>query len=160
MNKVAMNQTVAVIGSFKQYYNQVLSTIEAFRAEGIIVTSPTGADVMKPRIPFVRFTSDDPEFSDEMVQTITLKRIMSSAAVYVVNPYGYVGKTTSYEIGRIIQSRKPIYFLNEPDDLPIKIPSSHIIEPKKLAELILSNSLCWPYESAIGEIFAAERSLI
>ncbi len=160
MDKNIVNHTVAVIGSFKQYYDDVLSAVKTFRSMNIDVTSPQGSSILEPGIPFVRFTSDDPDFSDEMVQTITLKRIMNSDVVYVVNPDGYVGKTTSYEIGRIIQSQKPIYFLNDPDDLPIKVPNSHIVEPNVMVDLILNGLLSWPYEFATGEIYSEERALI
>jgi len=160
MDKNLINHTVAVIGSFKQHYAKVLSAIETFRNMSIIVTSPEGSSILTPGIPFVRFASDNPNFSDEMIQTTTLKKILSAEVVYVVNPNGYVGKTTSYEIGRIIQSKKPIYFLDNPEDLPIKVPKSHIVNPDVMVDLILSGILSWPYEFADGEIYDAERTLI
>ena len=56
------------------------------------MTSPIGSAIIKPGTPFVRFTSDDQGVSDEMVQTITLKRILKASSVYVVDPEGYVGR--------------------------------------------------------------------
>ncbi len=155
-----MKKSVAIIGSFKQFYDQVLIALDSFREMGISVTSPAGNAIIKPGIPFVRFTRDDPTFSDEMVQTVTLKRILAASAVYVVNPNGYVGRTTCYEIGRILQSRKPIYFSEMPDDLPIKIPECHVVKAKELAKLILSGSICWPYELTSCELFSEERKLV
>jgi len=155
-----MKNSVAIIGSFKQFYDQVLTALSVFHGMGIPVTSPAGSAIIKPGIPFVRFTSDDPDFSDEMVQTITLKRILKASAIYVVNPDGYVGRTTCYEIGRILQSRKPIYFSETPGDLPIKIPESHILDPKELAKLILKDRICWPYENITCEMFFEERKLV
>jgi len=54
----------------------------------------------------------------------------------VVAPNGYVGKTTTYEIGRIIQAQRPLYFSESPDDLPIKIPTKHICSASHLATLL------------------------
>ena len=155
-----MNNSVAIIGSFKQFYDQVLKALSDFKSMGVSVTSPTGSAIIRPGIPFVRFTSDDSVISDEMVQTNTLKRILKASSVYVVNPEGYVGRTTCYEIGRILQSRKPIYFSEKPSDLPIKIPESHILNPEKLAKLILKGQICWPYENNTCKLFYEERKLV
>lgn len=65
---------IAIIGSFKQYYREIKAALEFFVSNNISVTSSAGAEIIKPDIPFVLFTSDNPNFSDEMVQTITLKR--------------------------------------------------------------------------------------
>jgi hypothetical protein len=155
-----MKKSVAIIGSFRKFYDQVLAVSDIFNEMDIPVTSPAGSDIIEPDIPFVRFTSDDTNFSDTMVQTITLKRILKASAIYVVNPDGYVGRTTCYEIGRIIQSRKPIYFSEMPTDLPINIPKSHIVHPKELAKLILKGRICWPYENITCETSFEECKLV
>ncbi len=103
---------------------------------GVQVTSPKGAAIIEKGIPFVRFASDTREWDDSMVQTVALHRILRAHFVYVVAPRGYVGRTTCYEIGRIIQARKPLYFSETPDDLPMKIPSDNICTPSQIAELI------------------------
>lgn len=155
-----MNNSVAIIGSFKQFYTQVLEVIAIFKKMSIEVTSPLGSAIIKPGIPFVRFTSDNPSQSDEMIQTITLKRIFSASATYVVCPDGYVGRTTCYEIGRIIQGFKPIYFQEIPKDIPIKIPSSHIISPEVLSQKIINNEICWPLKNIACTISREEQKLV
>lgn len=155
-----MINSVAIIGSFKQFYEQVLEALNDFKRNGVSVTSPIGSAIIEQGIPFVRFTSDDPNFSDEMVQTVTLKRILSATAVYVVNPNGYVGKTTCYEIGRILQSRKPLYFSSTPKDLPIEIPPCHVIDPNDLSKLIFNNKVTWPFDSSSCDVFLEERNLL
>jgi hypothetical protein len=57
---------------------------------------------------------------------------------YVVAPEGYVGKTTCYEIGRVLQAGKPLYFSNAPQDLPILVPSRFVIEADVLVQRILT----------------------
>lgn len=126
--------SVAVIGSYKQHYEDVRRALRTFAAGGWTINHPAGTDVLVPDIPFVRFESDNPAWSDPMVQTIALHRILRSDLTYVVAPSGYVGKTTSYEIGRIVQARQPLYFSAQPDDLPIDVPHSHVMDPATLIE--------------------------
>src|SRR4051794_5310793 len=116
-----MPTSIAIIGSFRQHYKEVLDAWEVFTRAGIEVTSPKGTSILEGGIPFVRFESDEGRLSDEEVQLIALHRILRASVVYTVAPNGYVGRTTCYEIGRIIQARKPIYFSERPVDLPISI---------------------------------------
>ncbi len=129
---------IAIIGSFKQHFTEVQVAIKVFRTHNIINTTPVGSSVIEPGIDFVRFGDDLTEESDEMVQSITLKRIFNAGVVYVVAPSGYVGKTTCYEIGRVLQKKMPIYFSSHPRDLPIRIPKSHILSPEQLSQIIVS----------------------
>jgi hypothetical protein len=123
---------IAVIGSFKQHYAAVRTAIEAFRAAGWTVTSPAGADVMQEGIDFVRFTSDDPEMSDAAVQSLTLLNIFAADLVYVVAPDGYVGRTTCYEIGRLVQAGRPVFVSHHPVDLPVAIPERFVVSAADL----------------------------
>lgn len=154
------NHTVAIIGSFKQHYDEILRAIKILKSVNIKVTTPLGSEVLRPNIPFVRFSSDNPDFFDEMVQTETLKKIFLAKAVYVIAPKGYVGRTTCYEIGRIIQKRKPIYFSEHPIDLPIKVPKSHIVSIKDFAKKIFDNHLTWPFDASHSDLSLAERKLL
>lgn len=140
-----MAPQIAIIGSFKQYFEEILKIVDLFNKNNIIVTTPLGTRIIKPEVDFVRFQEDLTEESDEMVQTITLKRIFNAGVVYAVLPNGYVGRTTCYEIGRALQRKMPIYFSAHPKDLPIKIPNSHVLNPAQLVEIILSNKATWPF---------------
>lgn len=127
---------VAVIGSFRKHYDDVLACMRCFADAGWTVTSPVGSEVLEPGIDFVRFASDDPGLSDEEVQTVTLERIFSADAVYVVAPDGYVGRTTCYEIGRLIQAGRPLYFSQHPVDLPIRVAERFVATPKLFVETV------------------------
>ena len=105
---------IAIIGSFKQHFHEVQAAIKVFRDNDIVTTTPIGSIIIAPGIDFVRFEDDLVEKSDEMVQSITLKRIFDAGVVYVIAPSGYVGRTTCYEIGRILQKKMPIYFSSHP----------------------------------------------
>ena len=128
--------SVALIGSFRQHYEVVLESLSAFTSVGLVVTSPKGTGIVKHGIPFVRFESDSTEWTDEMVQVAALHRILRADFVFTVVPNGYVGRTTCYEVGRVIQARKPLYFSTRPDDLPLCIPDSHICSASSIADQI------------------------
>jgi hypothetical protein len=117
-----------VIGSFKtqENYRAVLSSIQAFRNEGWTVTSPAGSPVIKAGVDFVRFTTDIESASDAEVQSRTLERIMGADLTFVTAPNGYVGRTTCYEIGRLVQARRPLFFSELPKDLPIQVDATFV----------------------------------
>lgn len=133
--------TIAIIGSFKQHYDHVLKVLKQVKELGIEVTSPTGHQIIEEGIPFVRFTSDNADWEDDMVQTVALHRILRADMVYVVAPDGYVGRTTCYEIGRIVQSSRPLYFSEAPQDLPLAVPASHVIAPEALVDKLSRQDL-------------------
>ena len=154
---------LAIIGSFRRpNYPKVRSTIEAFRLAGLHVTSPAGTAITTGE-EFVRFESDPEDRSDVQIQTETLQRIFSADAVYVITgPNGYVGKTTCYEIGRVIQRQQPVFFDDFPDDLPVYIPPAYVVSP---ADFVLRYSEwnerpTWLFESGQGDVFDGERRLI
>lgn len=117
---------LAIIGSFRQHYNHVRAAISAAAQYDWTVTSPLGHDIVEPGIDFVRFDSDSADFDDPTVQSVALHRILRADLVYVVAPGGYVGRTTCYEIGRIVGGGRPLYFSERPADLPIAVPDAAI----------------------------------
>lgn len=152
--------SVAIIGSFRQHYQAVCNTIAQFLLAGCDVTSPSGAAIIAPDIPFVRFVTDCADWDDPTVQTVTLHRILRANAVYVVAPHGYVGRTTSYEIGRIMQARKPIYFSAPPDDLPLTIPPSKVLIPSDVAALLRDRKASELFDGIEGPYAHLERRLV
>jgi len=129
--------SVAIIASFRQHYEEALRALQVFHDNGIEVTSPKGTPIVEPGIAFVRFRSDCAQATDGTVQSIAMHRILRANAVYVVAPDGYVGRTTCYEIGRVIQAARPVYFSERPTDLPICVPEDHIATPQELAEVLI-----------------------
>jgi hypothetical protein len=127
---------VAIIGSFRQHYAAVLAAHVSFKEAGLEITSPKGDPIITPGIDFVRFTSDPVLADDPMVQTIALHRILRADFVYVVAPNGYAGRTTCYEVGRVVQAGRPLYFSEQPNDLPLRIPSSHVLTARQVAEQV------------------------
>lgn len=129
-----MSVTCSIIGSFRKHYSQVLGHMADFHSAGIAVLSPKDAAITNPEAEFVRFDSDDSEHSEADIQLIALHRILRSTFVYVANPGGYVGRTTCYEIGRILERSLPIFFSEAPLDLPIPVSREQVITSATLAQ--------------------------
>jgi hypothetical protein len=133
MSEALLPQTVAIIGSFRQQYEQVLGDWHTFTDSGLVVTSPKGAPIVEPGIDFVRFESDNPDLTDDQIEQIALHRILRADFVYAELPDGYIGRTTCLEIGRVLDRNRPLYFSERPADLPIEVPETHVA---KAAELV------------------------
>ena len=155
-------ETVALIGSFRQHYQSVMTVFMQFHAVGLRVTSPKGSPILDEGVPFVRFETDPRQWCDAMVQSVALHRILLADFVYAVLPDGYVGRTTCYEIGRIVQARRPLYFSNPPEDLPVSVPEDHVCTAAVIAAAVRSSSFT-PAPLWIDggtEVFDLERDLL
>ncbi|GAA0583309.1 hypothetical protein GCM10009546_52130 [Actinomadura livida] len=129
--------SVSILGSFRKHYTQIVSTVQAFEANGINVKSPSISRIINPGDLYVRLSSDPQYYSDYKIQEVTLTKILSSDFLYVVNPGGYVGRTTCYELGRAHERGIPTYYLEPIKDLPIKIGSELIFQPPDLAHRMM-----------------------
>ena len=153
---------IALIGSFKtrERYAFVSEAVKLFRDHGWIVTSPAGTSLLVSDIDFVRFDSDNPHHSDSEIQTRTLKKIFDADVVLVIAPDGYIGRTTCYEIGRIVQARKPILFTEYPKDLPIHVDECNVISAQELAKSTLDKQIHSLFEKGTTEAHVIERELV
>lgn len=152
---------IAVIGSFRQHYGKILSVIDKFKKSGLEVTSPGGAEIIEPDIEFVRFTSDSIESDDSTVQSETVRRIFAADMVYVVVPDGYIGRTTCYEVGRLVQAQMPIYFSEVPKDLPVFVPDEFIASEDEIIERFVKKDAVaeWLFQSSEHPAHLVERDL-
>ena len=126
--------TASIIGSFRKYYETVKDAIRVFETAGIAVLSPKYASVVNPEAEFVILNTDAPELDEIEIQLIALHRIMRSDFVYVCNIAGYVGRTTCYEIGRVLERRIPLFFMEVPKDLPVFLPKGCVCSPQALSK--------------------------
>jgi hypothetical protein len=75
-----------------------------------------------------------------------------------VAPNGYVGRTTCYEIGRLVQAARPVYFSDPPDDLPLFVPQSHVLTPQLATRLHPAGAI--PLHASEGAAGEWERRLL
>lgn len=133
--------SVSVIGSFRQHYPEVALAVREFESLGITVRSPVVSRIVNPGDSYVRFETDPPDSSDELIQAQTLGKILGSDAAYVVAPLGYVGRTTCYELGRVQERSIPVYFSAVPRDLPIVVPPGSVLRAHDLGRRLLGHRL-------------------
>ncbi len=145
---------ISIIGSFRRSYPEVVEAARLFTAAGLTVLSPAISRIINPGADFVRFEGDSPESTDHEIQAATLRKILSSDLVYVVAPGGYIGRTTSYELGSVIDRDIPLYFSCLPVDLPVSVPSHNILSPRKLVERIQTGSVVHHRSRQIAQITA------
>jgi len=134
---------VALIGSFRQHFATILDVRRCCEDRGLSVTTPAGTNVLDDTVAFVRLDCDDTALEDPAVQSVATLRILDADAVYVVAPAGYIGKTTSYEVGRAVQARKPVYFSEAPQDLPVAVPTTHIMTAPDFAAHVTAGLHHW-----------------
>lgn len=158
-----MAYKVAIIGSFrkKKQYKKVVELVNILKKNGVYVLSPKGTKVSGSIENFVLFESDEATYSPAEIQMITLEKILKADVVYVCDIDGYVGRTTSYEIGFCYSRRMPIYFFDFPKDLPIPVCQEQIKKVNEFTEMVLKNeetfylnyNLCPPAQNAITNIW-------
>lgn len=134
----------------------------ALRDAGITVTTPQGDSIINAGHDFVRYGTDDPALSDDAVQSLALHRILRAHLVYAVLPDGYIGRTTCYEVGRVVQARRPIYFSQRPNDLPIWVPDQFILDQASLLSRVADPAWvpAWLFDGASDHTSTLEQELI
>lgn len=130
--------SVSIIGSFRQHYPLVARAARELAALGITVRSPKICRIINPGSDYARFETDPPQAPDQLIQAVTLAKILSSDLVYVVAPGGYVGRTTCYELGCIHERGIPVYYSAMPKDLPIEISGESVLCVHDLGRKILA----------------------
>ena len=88
-----------IIGSFRKYWRDILKAYDVFERNGITVLSPSNSDIVNPRAKFVRLATDRKSAPPAEIELRVLIALKRSDFVYLVDPRGYVGRTTAYEIG-------------------------------------------------------------
>ena len=161
-----MVYTVSIIGSFQKNYDEILNIIKIFKSHELSVLSPKESYINGRIKDFVIFKTDRKDYSPEEIEMITLNKIIASDFVYVYNPKGYVGRTVCYEIGFCFSKKKPLFFFEEPDDLPIPVSKNQILNPNEFVEHLCSNKakfvtsydLCIEAEKAFCNLLDINRN--
>lgn len=125
--------SVSLVGSFRQHYEEVVKAAGVFAAAGMLVKSPPVSKIVDRGRGFVRFESDPVLATDRELQAAALGKIFTSDFVYVVDPGGYIGRATAYELGRIHERGMAVYYAEPPGDLAIDVPDGTVLSAQQLA---------------------------
>jgi len=114
MNKGKTEICVVIVGSFNRHLEQIRQTISKFELEGIRVLSPKPSKPISRKNGFVMLECN--KGTPGEIESDVLKAISQSDLLYVVDPDGYIGRSTSFEIGYAFSRNIPIYSLEKPKD--------------------------------------------
>ena len=132
--------SVAILGSFRRHYERSWQAREIFQANGITVNTPLGNPVLDENALFVRFDEEFEGEDDPTVQSYSLTGSCPPTPCTSFFRAGNIGRTSSYEVGRIIQAERYVYFSEEPHDLPIRVPKEYVVGAEQLANIILGKN--------------------
>lgn len=125
---------ITIIGSFRKYYEEICHIIDIFENKNFTVLSPKKSFISDEKDGFVILNSDQKGQKPYIIQEHVFINISKSDCVYVWNPSGYLGNSTCFEIGKIQEMKKPLFFKEFPKDLPIEIKPSMIKEVNAFIE--------------------------
>lgn len=134
-------------GSFSKHFDEIKRTRDIFVVAGIDVLAPKIGKLEFEKDGFALFSDEkdqDPRFV-ELMYLHNLKQLGNNGFSYFVNPDGYIGKSTSYELGIAQITNTTCYFKSKLSDHPAYINKRMVISAESLANYItLNDSLPMP----------------
>lgn len=112
----------SVSGSFRKNLDSINRAIDKFRSNGIQVLSPGAGEAADEEGEFIIL--EDDEGGPNEIEKRHMKAISESHFLYVVNPGGYVGPSTTGEMGFAYASGVPVFLLEPPEDFIHRFLSS------------------------------------
>ena len=105
----AVSLTCTISGSFRRFLPQISAKMKECAEQNIAVSSPLSIDPTGEEAGFIFLKGDRGETKD--IESSHLRAIRKSDFLYVVNPGGYVGPSTTIEVGYAIALSIPIFSL-------------------------------------------------
>src|SRR3989338_3378042 len=128
-------------GSFRKHFEEIKQTHKLFTEAGIEVLAPELSEIKYFEKGFAVLNSDK-EKDQRMIELLYihhLKRLGENGFSYFVNPDGYIGKSSAYELGIAHISNIPCFFTEKLNDHPAYLHKNSVWKPGHLAEYIEKN---------------------
>jgi hypothetical protein len=109
----------AVSGSFHRHMEAITAAVRELAAKSIRVLSPADPRIVAAQGEFL-FVASDPVRSIRLVQDRHLESIRAADFIWLICPDGYVGLSTSMEVGFAAAARVPILATRAPNDLTLR----------------------------------------
>jgi ADP-ribose pyrophosphatase YjhB (NUDIX family) len=125
-------------GSFGKHFSEIQSVARLFTAAGIEVLAPKQSELVAGTDGFALFEDEqgqDPRLV-ELQYLHSLQQLGPDGFSYFVNPEGYIGKSTSYELGIAQLTNVRCFFMHTPVDHPAYIASNAVWSPEDLAAYV------------------------
>lgn len=140
MSRKRSQRRCLIIGSFRKHYPQIIKIIKYFNTNGIEVLSPKISNILNPKDEFVIFDYDPKEAEMREIEDLVLKKMHLADFVYIVNPDGYMGNSTSFEIGYCHGKGLSIFAMRDSTELCSKYVHG-ILEPHEVVAKLKDSQL-------------------
>lgn len=134
-----MNTFKCVIhGSFLKHFDLIQAASKTFRDAGIEVLAPSTAEITDYKDGFGLFADEvniDPRLI-ELQYLQKLKQLGENGFSFFVSPKGYIGKSTSYELGIAQLTNTRCFFTNKLSDHPAYTHGRSIWSAESLVDYI------------------------
>lgn len=135
MNSNQNKRKCLIIGSFRKHYSQIVETIKFFNTNNIDVLSPKISTILNPEDEFVVFDYDSKDADIRQIEDMVLEKMHNADFIYIVNPDGYIGQSTSFEIGYCHGKNLKIFAMNDSTELCSKYIHA-VLTPHEVIEKI------------------------
>lgn len=128
-------------GSFSKHFDYLQKIHKLLNDAGIEVLAPQSGEVVANEQGFGLFENEigkDPR-SVELLYLHNLKKLGEDGFSYFINPDGYIGRSTSYELGIAHLTNTRTFFTNKLHDHPAYVHKNSIWKPEKLVDFILNS---------------------
>ena len=129
------------LGSFRKNYDLIIEVVSQLEKFNVKVLSPEKSKVVNPGDDFIILTSDTKRFkvpTIRKIENVVLARIHVCDFVYVVNPGGEIGITTSFEIGYAKALKRPIIAMEAVSDSTLAEFVDYVLQPVDIKKLLIS----------------------
>jgi nucleoside 2-deoxyribosyltransferase len=134
---VSVSLTVSICGSYHRHLRKMRALILECRKLGIRVRIPKYAVKKYSTHGFVYLKGERGTPKD--LQEKNFRAIERSSFVLVVNPKGYIGPSTSMEIGFAISKGVPIFCTDVPDDYIFRFYTKHVRSLREIRDMMVSS---------------------
>lgn len=117
MDKIEIYGTIS--GSIRKFWNEIIKYILKFEKNGVKILSPKISLIKNNKDDFIYLINDKSK-PIETIEKTHLLNISHSDFLFVVNPKGYIGISTSLEIGYALSKGIKVYSLEKPSDTLLK----------------------------------------
>ncbi len=125
-------------GSFLRHFTEIQQAADTFSAAGIEILAPKAGELVAGKAGFALFDDElgqDPRLI-ELIYLHNLKILGENGFSYFVNPKGYIGKSTSYELAIAQITNVRCFFSYKLNDHPAYVHDNSIMSPEQLVEFI------------------------
>lgn len=128
-------------GSFSKHFDEIQRVYTLFNQAGIEVLAPKNSELVAQTNGFALF-NDEVNLDPRLIELQYLHKINqlgNSGFSYFVNPEGYIGKSTSYELAVAQLTNTRCFFMEQLVDHPAYIHKDTILSPENLVDYIIQN---------------------